>query len=335
MRLRLGTPFVLAALLLSALLTPISAAAQDEAVTARLGISAGDAIQEVPQGTTGPELEAALPGLWETAAALGVEIQAASVGQGFWPDEGAVGSEHDLDLVVSGAPDAVNALAATLGRDWGQSVVLVWYTAEGASQANASIPLPGGAEALTPEIYTALVTELVDGGHVRYAGADSMIFVANTGTDDEAAFLARMERVRTILSDAGVESGEVEIGHAEMVWLEAATYEEFIAKASGAEAGNEAAATDDEAATGDEATTEDEGMSGDAVAADDEAEATDDQGGMGAGTDEGEAMGEGPETLPATGSDTVPFEVLVPAALLLLAVGLLYRRTATPAWSRR
>jgi hypothetical protein len=116
-----------------------------------------------------------------------------------------------------------------VGQTWDQSLVFVWYGGADGPMATATIPLPGGAGALTAPIYEALVIELVDGGHVRYAGADSLIFVANTGDDPDGAFYARMTRAQQLLERAGVRVGPVQHGRAELVALDRANYDAYIA----------------------------------------------------------------------------------------------------------
>jgi hypothetical protein len=105
-RLRLGWLSLLVALLLSGL--PPSArpavALQSGIATARIGISAGVPIEEVPLGTVRRALEPRTPILFETADRLGVRIETVSVGRGFWSEDGELMSEHDLDLVVTGPP---------------------------------------------------------------------------------------------------------------------------------------------------------------------------------------------------------------------------------------
>jgi hypothetical protein len=212
----------------------------DGLVTSRLGISAGEEIVDVPLGTAGPALEEQLPLLFETAALLGVRIETASVGQGFFSDDGQLLSERDLDLLVSGRREAVNALAARLGQAWEQSSVFIFHPAaplapgapaQGAQaqgMATATLPLPYGAQALTDEVYQALVAELSDGGHVRYAGPGSLLFVANTGDEPEAEFRARMGRVVRLLGQAGISSGPLQLGRAELLVADRDNYDDLI-----------------------------------------------------------------------------------------------------------
>jgi hypothetical protein len=198
----------------------------------RLGISAGAAIEDVPLGTTGPALAPHISILFQTAARLGVRVETVSVGQGFFADEGELLSEHDLDLLVTGRRQDVNTLGAILGRAWEQSAVFIWHPVSATDEetmATATIPLPGGAEALTDATYAALLAELADGGHVRYAGRESLLFVANTGDEPDAAFGARMERVRRILAQGGVPSGAVALGRATMFVADRDSYEALIA----------------------------------------------------------------------------------------------------------
>ncbi len=203
-------------------------AVQPDHTTARLGISAGAAIEDAELGLCGQELQQRIPVLFETADRLNVRIETVSVGQGFFADDGALLSEKDLDLVVTGHPDQIAAMAATLGKEFDQSVVFVWLLQPGGAQATASIPLPNGAEALTTEIYEVLITELAGGGHVRYAGDLDLIFVANTGDEPEEAFHARMERVRALLDRAGIATGQVKFERSEFVALDRDSYDEHI-----------------------------------------------------------------------------------------------------------
>ena len=199
-------------------------------VTARLGISAGAAIEDAPLGLEGRPLRERIPILFQTAVQLDVRILDVSVGQGFFTDGGVLLSEKDLDLVVHGRRDRIVVMAAVLGKAFDQSVVFVWFFDHQPDdgQATASVILPRGAEALTAQIYQQLATELTDGGHVRYAGR-GLLFVANTGGEPEAAFLDRMERARALLGRAGVQTGPVRCERAAFVAIDRASYDQIIA----------------------------------------------------------------------------------------------------------
>jgi hypothetical protein len=209
-------------------LVNLGAAGPSAGVTARLGISAGQAIADLPPGTAGPALATRIPVLFDTAARLGVEIETVSVGQGFYTEDGALQSERDLDLVVSGARDDITALGALLGRSWDQSLVFVWFVDPTGPLATATLPLPGGAQALTEPIYQHLVVELKDGGHVRYADSASLLFVANTGGEPEAAFFARMDRARALLDQAGLPTAPLVRGRAEQISLTREQYDQYL-----------------------------------------------------------------------------------------------------------
>ena len=132
-------------------------------------------------------------------------------------------------------------MGATLGKAFSQSVVFVWFfdrPGDG-GQATASVLLPRGAEALTPQIYQQLVTELRDGGHVRYAGR-GLLFVANTGGEPDGAFLDRMERARTLLGRAGVPTSPVRCERATFVAIDRASYDQIIAGGSRGSQANQA-----------------------------------------------------------------------------------------------
>jgi hypothetical protein len=198
------------------------------AVTARLGISAGDRIQNVERGTDRHTLERTLPELFQAATTFGVRVETVSVGRGFWSEDGEVESENDLDLVVSGVRENILALGATLGQQWGQSAVLVWESAPGADMLTATLPLPGGTGQLNESVFEELAKVLTDGGHIRYAGANSLVFVAHTGDDSREEFRARMARAQTVLTAAGLRTGALAYGQAEMVALTRATYQQYI-----------------------------------------------------------------------------------------------------------
>jgi hypothetical protein len=242
-------PLVLALFLIAVLpvLPQPADAHQSGRVTARLGISAGAAIEDAPLGLDGRPLRERIPVLFATADRLDVRIETVSVGQGFFADNGMLLSEKDLDLVVSGRRERIATLAATLGKAFDQSLVFVWFFGRGGDQATATIPLPGGAEALTTAIYEQLVTELVDGGHVRYAGRRDLIFVANTGDEPEPAFFARMERVRTLLATAGIPAGRLRCDRADFLAIDRESYDDYI----GGRAGPRVAAPTAVAARGD------------------------------------------------------------------------------------
>jgi hypothetical protein len=197
-------------------------------VTMRLGISAGDAIQTVPLGTDRRALERIVPELFSAATALGVRIDAVSVGRGFWSEDGEVEHENDLDLVVTGLRENVLALGATLGQQWGQSAVLAWEMTVLGDMATATLPLPGGTGALNEEVFEALAKELSDGGHIKYAGPESLVFVAHTGDDSDDQFKARMARAKGILDAAGVRTGTLTFAQSEMVDIRRAEYQRFI-----------------------------------------------------------------------------------------------------------
>jgi hypothetical protein len=197
-------------------------------VAARLGISAGDAIQRVERGTDRRALERIIPELFETASALGIRIDSVSVGRGFWSEDGEVESENDLDLVVAGRRENVYALGATLGQRWGQSSVLVWEPRPGGEMLTATLALPGGTAALDEAVFEALAKELTDGGHIRYAGPASLVFVAHTGDDPDEQFRARMARAKGVLEAAGARTGALAFGQAVMVELNRANYQQYV-----------------------------------------------------------------------------------------------------------
>ena len=202
-----------------------------DVITARLGISPGDEHQDLALGSDRRALERALPELFEMAMSLGVRVDTVSVGKGYFSGDDGVESETDLDLIVTGVRPNVLALAATLGERWGQSVVFVWETRSDGDQLTATIPLPGGTSAITDVAFEALIAELPDGGHIRYAGPDSLIFIANTGTASDEDFRARLSRVQRALDGAGVRTGTLTTARAVMVTLDRDNYQQFIAGA--------------------------------------------------------------------------------------------------------
>lgn len=197
-------------------------------VTMRLGISAGDAIRNIDRGTNRRALERIVPELFDAATMLGIRIDAVSVGRGFWSDDGVVESENDLDLIVSGVRENILAFAATLGQRWDQSVVLAWQMQQGGDMLTATLPLISGTDALDEELFEALAKELADGGHIKYAGAQSNLFVAHTADDSTDDFRARMAKARAVLTTGGIQTGTLAFGQAEMIALTRDTYQQFV-----------------------------------------------------------------------------------------------------------
>ena len=72
------------------------------------------------------------------------------------------------------------------------------------------------------------MAELSDGGHVRYAGPGSLLFVANTGDESDGEFRARMERVVRLLGQAGISSGPLQLGRAELLVADRDSYDDLI-----------------------------------------------------------------------------------------------------------
>lgn len=197
-------------------------------VTMRLGISAGSAIQTVTRGTDRRALEGIVPELFQNAMMLGVRIDSVSVGRGFWSDDGKVESENDLDLVVTGLRENILALGAMMGQRWSQSAVLAWEMRVEGEMLTATLPLPGGTTALTEAVFEALAKVLTDGGHIRYAGPDSLLFVAHTGDDTDDQFRARMVIARSTLEAADVRPGTLTFAQATMVTLDRENYQQYV-----------------------------------------------------------------------------------------------------------
>src|SRR5262249_39229794 len=144
-------------------------------VSMRLGISAGEAIQNVKRGADRRALERIIPELFETANALGVRIDDVSVGRGFWSEDGKVQSENDLDLVVTGLRENILALGATLGQKWDQSSVLAWQMTVDGDMLTASIPVTAAVEPFDEKLFQSLAEVLTDGGHIRFAGGETLL----------------------------------------------------------------------------------------------------------------------------------------------------------------
>ena len=197
-------------------------------ITARLGISPGDANQGLRPGTDRRELEQALPELFETATALGVGIDTVSVGRGFFWGDHEVEAEADLDLIVTGRRPNVLALGATFGQRWGQSVVFVWELRDDGEMLIASGEILSGLDQMDVGTFQALGTELPDGGHLKYAGAESLLVVANVGMIPEEEFGARMGRAQRVLEQGGIRTGELTRVQATMVELNHGNYQRFI-----------------------------------------------------------------------------------------------------------
>jgi hypothetical protein len=197
-------------------------------VTMRLGVSAGDLIQNVERGTDRRALERIIPELFETATVLGIRIETVSVGRGFWSEDGEVQSENDLDLVVTGLRENILALGAVLGQRWDQSSVFVWEMKASGEILTATLPLVGGTTALDESVFEALAKVLTDGGHIKYAGNESLVFVAHTGDDSDDQFRLRMAEAKGLLERAGVRSTALVFGQTEMVTLNRANYQQHI-----------------------------------------------------------------------------------------------------------
>ncbi len=202
-----------------------------DVVTMRLGISPGDDNQGLVPGTDRRALERSLPELFETATALGVRIDTVSVGRGFFAGDEGVEAESDLDLIVTGVRPNVLALGATLGQRWGQSVVFAWENRPDGEMLTATGLLPGGADKITDATFEALLKALPDGGHIRYAGADSALFVANTGDVPESVFRDRLGDAQQIFERAGIRTGALTAAKATMVELNRGNYQQFINEA--------------------------------------------------------------------------------------------------------
>ena len=230
------------ALLLAALaplLGPPSAvvALQSPVVTAQIGVAEGKVIQDLPLGTSRRALADRLPLLFRAAEEFGVRIDTVSVGRGFWSEDAQLQSENDLDLVATGVRENVLAFAAVLGQAWEQRTVFVWFFRTDGEMVTVTVPLPGGADAIAPPTFESLIADLPDGWHVRYAGAESALFVANTGDEGEDAFRARVLRVEQSLRGAGTRTAPILVRNAEMVALTTDTYAEAIAGAVRGKAG--------------------------------------------------------------------------------------------------
>jgi hypothetical protein len=200
-------------------------------VTMRLGISAGDAIQNVKRGTDRRALERIIPELFQTANTLGVRIDEVSVGRGFWSEDDKIESENDLDLVVTGLRENVLALGATLGDRWGQSSVLAWEMTVTGEMLTASLNVTAAVEPFDEKLFQDLATVLTDGGHLRYASDDSMLtlaFVAHTGDDSDDEFKARMAEAQHVLQRAGLNASAPIFAQADMTEISKDTYQQFI-----------------------------------------------------------------------------------------------------------
>ena len=197
-------------------------------VTMRLGISAGDVIQNVERGTDRRALERIIPELFESATALGIRIDSVSVGRGFWSEDGEVESENDLDLVVTGLRENILALGATLGQRWDQSAVLAWEMRVTGEMLTATLPLGSGVTRLNEATFEALAKVLTDGGHIKYAGSESLVFVAHTGDDSDDQFRIRMAQAKGVLDGAGIATSALIFGQAEMTVLNRANYQQYI-----------------------------------------------------------------------------------------------------------
>ena len=219
------------------LLGPPGAAVAQSVVTAQIGIAEGKVIQDLPLGTSRRALEDRLPLLFRAAEEFGVRIDSVSVGRGFWSEEQQLQSENDLALVATGVRENVLAFAALLGQAWVQRAVFVWFFQTDGGMVTVTVPLPVGADAVARPTFELLVADLPDGWHVRYAVAESALFVANAGDEAEETFRARVLRVEQSLRGAGARTGPILVRRAEMVALTTETYAEAVAGAVRGKAG--------------------------------------------------------------------------------------------------
>jgi hypothetical protein len=201
-------------------------------ITARVGISPGAANQGLAPGTDRRALERALPELFETATAYNVRIETVSVGKGFYWEDNKVVTETDLDLIVSGPRDNVLAFAATLGQRWDQSLVFVWELRPSGEMYIASGQLLSGADKIDEATLQALGTELPDGGHLKFAGPDSLLVVANVALVDDEEFGERLGRAQRVLERAGIRTGSLTREWVTMYELNRENYQRFIAGAT-------------------------------------------------------------------------------------------------------
>jgi hypothetical protein len=139
-----------------------------------------------------------------------------------------VEAETDLDLIVTGVRPNVLALGATLGQRWDQSVVFAWEHRDDGEMLTATELLPDGANQITDATLEAIGMALPDGGHIRYAGAESALFVANTGGLAESEFRSRLVDAQRIIEGAGVRTGNLTMARATMTTLDRGTYQQFI-----------------------------------------------------------------------------------------------------------
>ena len=96
----------------------------------------------------------------------------------------------------------------------------------------ASGQLLSGADRMDEATLQALGTELPDGGHLKLAGPDSLLVVANVGMVDEEEFGERLGRAQRVLEEGGIRTGGLTREQAHMVELNRSNYQQFIAGAT-------------------------------------------------------------------------------------------------------
>ncbi len=231
---------------------------------ARLG-AAADQIQNLPQGATLRSVESVYPELLQAIDDSGVEVVSAAlgrggVGQGMW-DEGytksdpkaeakaaaerlPIGSERDLDLIVSGTRQQIEWLAASIGQSGNQSEVIVAY-----DDPDGDIPavtLRLGAIGDSPDFQQALNMAAdqsrggLGGWHLAYnpEGQAIEIFSANRYAEGDARaryddLLGRVRRVRTVLEQFGFKSELPEYSLHEIVSFKQGDYDGVIQRGPG------------------------------------------------------------------------------------------------------
>jgi hypothetical protein len=199
-----------------------------DVITARFGISPGEAHQDFKPGTDRRALERLLPELFQEAMALGVRIDSVSVGRGFYRGDKEVETEIDLDLVVTGMRQNVLALAGILGQRWDQSLVYVWEIRDDGETLIALGELTSGLDQMSNATLQLLGTELPDGGHLKYAGSESLLVVANVGDSSEEELRMQLARVQGVLERGGVRTGRLLTARAKTYELTRANYQQFI-----------------------------------------------------------------------------------------------------------
>ena len=111
----------------------------------------------------------------------------------------------------------------------GPSSVLAWEMQVGSEMLTATLPM-AGRHGRTQRDGVRGARQGADGwgAHQVRRPGDSLVFVAHTGDDTDDQFRARMLQAKDALEAAGVRTGNLAFGQAEMTEIDRDSYQQFI-----------------------------------------------------------------------------------------------------------